>query len=64
MVLTQFHSNKTMFALFEAGLQRNDTGPNPMLRRYAPCMGLTMLAPFGDLCNHSDGRQSSNFVRK
>ena len=31
-----------MFALFEAGLKQNHTEPNPMLRRFAPCMGLTM----------------------
>ena len=31
-----------MFALFEAGLQRNFVAHNPMLRRCAPCMGLTM----------------------
>jgi len=39
-----------MFALSEAGNQIKRANHNPMLRRCAPCMGLTMLAPFGDLC--------------
>jgi hypothetical protein len=35
-----------MFALFEAGLQRNHTGPTPWLRRCAPDLGLTMFNLF------------------
>ena len=39
----------TMFALFEAGNQGQLDQSHPRLRRYAPHLGLTMLAPFGDL---------------
>ncbi len=35
-----------MFALFEAGLQRKRTNPNPRLRRCAPYLGLLMYNLF------------------
>ena len=42
------------FALFEAGLQRTVTTPKPHVSA-APHVGLTKLAPFGDLTNPITG---------
>gem|GEM_PF-2131188 len=49
-----------MFALSRPTVQLIHTILNPRLRRCAPYLGLTKLAPFGDLFNPKSGRTKNS----